>query len=204
MTNLEVPGMGDGVPLPVASPIKAGSKFSYIYIITGTAGPASFSGVPYRIKLNMQANSATGRYTRTSFHNLTLSYKVVVPTCSLGSAKNLSLAFGTLTSQDFATSQLTAEISLNCSNASQVDATLVPTQAALSDSMGVSATTLDGLSMAATWVDNGSAVAFNSPRTIALSKGDNLIRLGFRPRLNTPDSPAGEFSSQYTLNLTYR
>jgi len=93
---------------------------------------------------------------------------------------------------------------LNCPYASQVDAKLSPTQNAVSSSAGVSATTLDGLSMAATWVDNGSAVDFNSAREIALKKGDNVIRLGFRPQLNTRDSPAGEFSSQYTLKLTYR
>ncbi|MBP3362385.1 MAG: fimbrial protein, partial [Pseudomonas sp.] len=77
------------------------------------------------------------------------------------------------------------------------------TQAAISGSPGVSATSLAGLSMAATWADNNTAVTFNSPRTLALTTGTNNIRLGFRPRLNTSVSPTGNFSSQYTLNITY-
>jgi len=80
---------------------------------------------------------------------------------------------------------------------------LVPTQSAISGSPGVSATTLAGLSMVATWADNNTAVTFNSPRTLALTTGANNIRLGFRPRLNTSVSPSGNFSSQYTLNITY-
>ncbi|MBB3240215.1 hypothetical protein FHW68_001706 [Pseudomonas sp. Tn43] len=132
-----------------------------------------------------------------------VAYTVVQPACSMNSASHLSLGFGALTSNDFASSQQVAEISLNCTADTQVNVTLVPTQSAVNGSPGVSATTLDGLSMAATWVDSSSAVVFNTPRSFAMSAGTNLIQLGFRPQLNAGSSPVGEFSSQYTLNIVY-
>lgn len=184
--------------------INKDSRIPYEFLLTGTADATP--GV-HMVSAEIRASPlGSGLWTNTeqAVETLAVVYTVAHPACSLGSAPNLSLPFGTLTSDDFANSQRIAEIRLNCPSASLISAVLIPTQAAVSGSVGVSATTLDGLSIAATWADNGDPVAFNSPRTIELTKGDNLIRLGFRPKLDTRDSPAGEFSSQYTLNLTYR
>lgn len=134
---------------------------------------------------------------------LTINLRVINPACTMSSNRTLNLPFGALNSNEFATSQQVANITLNCPSGTQATATLVPTQSAVSGSPGVSATTLAGLSMAATWADNNSAVTFNSPRTLYLTTGANAIRLGFRPRLNTSVSPTGSFTSQYTLNINY-
>ncbi|AZE95468.1 Peptide synthetase [Pseudomonas orientalis] len=176
-----------------------GTAFDFTFSITGVTG--TLPGI-YVARVQFFARSSVWPY-KDSLPGTTLLYTIAQPVCSLGSAADLSLLFGTLSSNDFATTQRIAEISLNCPDAVQVDATLVPTQSVVSGSAGVSATTLEGLSMAVTWADNSTAVAFNSPRTFSLSKGSNLIRLGLRPQLNAGASPTGAFSSQYTLNITY-
>ena len=207
VTNKEVPEAGVSLcfrPSNCGVTLGVGESFDYDFLLSGIADTKP--GMHVAIANIIVNPFRTGPFDGTlqSIETITIFYTVANPPCSLGSGFNLSLPFGTITSDDFANSQRIAEVSLNCPYASQVDAKLSPTQNAVSSSAGVSATTLDGLSMAATWVDNGSAVDFNSAREIALKKGDNVIRLGFRPQLNTRDSPAGEFSSQYTLKLTYR
>ena len=134
---------------------------------------------------------------------LTINLQAINPACTMNSNRTLNLPFGALSSNDFATSQQLANITLNCTRGTQATATLVPTQSAVSGRPGVSATTLAGLSMASTWADNNTAVTFNSPRTLNLTTGTNTIRLGFRPSLNTSVSPTGSFTSQYTLNINY-
>lgn len=182
-------------------PLAVGTQFSYDVLVAGNAGSATGR---YMASVTLNDTSingweAYGDYLQT----LTINYTVSQPSCSMGSAKTLSLPFGTLSSNDFASAQQIASITMNCTKGTQATATLVPTQSAVSGQMGVSATTLDGLSMAATWADTNTAVTFNSPRTLALNNGDNTISLGFRPVLNGSVSPAGNFASQYTLSITY-
>ena len=178
-----------------------GNTFSYNVLLLGTAPvtPGNYMVSVSLTDTSIRGYEAYGDYLQT----VILSFRVIQPACSMGSAKTLNLPFGTLSSNDFVSSQQIANVTMNCTRGTQATATLVPTQAAVSGSPGVSATTLAGLSMAATWADNDTAVTFNSPRTLALITGANNIRLGFRPRLNTSVSPTGSFSSQYTLNITY-
>lgn len=182
-------------------PLTVGTTFSYDVIFAGKMGATPGN---YLVSLNLFDTSIGGWENYSdSLQTLVLQYTVAQPACSLGSAKTMNLSFGTLNSSDFATSQQVANVTMNCTRGTQVTATLVPTQAAISGSTGVSATTLAGLSMAATWADNNTAVTFNSPRSLTLRTGANTIGVGFRPRLNTSVSPTGNFSSQYTLNITY-
>ena len=178
-----------------------GNTFSYNVLLLGTAPvtPGDYMVSVSLTDTSIRGYEGYGDYLQT----VILSFRVIQPACSMGSAKTLNLPFGTLSSNDFVSSQQIANVTMNCTRGTQATATLVPTQAAVSGSPGVSATTLAGLSMAATWADNDTAVTFNSPRTLALITGANNIRLGFRPRLNTSVSPTGSFSSQYTLNITY-
>lgn len=178
-----------------------GNTFSYNVMLLGTA---PVTPGDYMVSVSLTDTSIRGYEGYGDYLQIViLSFRVTQPACSMGSAKTLNLPFGTLSSNDFASSQQIANITMNCTRGTQATATLVPTQAAISGSPGVSATTLAGLSMAATWADTNTAVTFNSPRTLALTNGSNNIRLGFRPRLNTSVSPTGNFSSQYTLNITY-
>lgn len=182
-------------------PLKVGTTFSYEVLV---AGPAAAKPGVYMVSVSLTDTSIKGWENYGDYLQVViLQYTVIQPACSMGSAKTLNLPFGTLNSNDFATSQQIATVTMNCTRGTQATATLVPTQSAISGSPGVSATTLAGLSMVATWADNNTAVTFNSPRTLALTTGANNIRLGFRPRLNTSVSPSGNFSSQYTLNITY-
>lgn len=192
-TNCFDPGNCEGY-------LTVGDTFPYDFIISGTTKSTPGLYVPAVI---LYGTDKAFSGNKVVVGRVTVAYNVVQPACSMSSASHLSLGFGALTSNDFASSQQVAEISLNCSAATQVNVTLVPTQSAVNGSPGVSATTLDGLSMAATWVDNTSAVVFNTPRNFAMNKGSNLIQLGFRPKLNAGSSPVGDFSSQYTLNIVY-
>lgn len=132
-----------------------------------------------------------------------VTYTVVQPPCFMGTSNTLNLPFGTLNSSDFATSQQIADISINCYGSAQVTASLSPEQSA-TGAAGTSATSLPQLLMVATWADTNTPVTFNTPRTLALKLGRNSVRLGFRPKLASPDAtPTGNFSSQYTLNITY-
>lgn len=169
------------------------------YMPYGVKNPGNYS-----ITFNLTSTSIKGYEGYVDkIQTLTLKFRIINPACTMSSNSALNLPFGTLNSNDFATSQQLANVTLNCTRGTQATATLVPTQSAVSGSPGVSATTLAGLSMAATWADNNSAVTFNSPRTLNLTTGANTIRLGFRPRLNTSVSPTGSFTSQYTLNINY-
>lgn len=192
-TNCFEPGNCEGY-------LSDGDTFSYDFIVSGTA--KSTPGL-YAPMVTVSGTDRAFSGNKVNIGSVLVVYTVVQPACSMSSASHLSLGFGALTSNDFASSQRVAEISLSCTAATQVNVTLVPTQSAVTGSPGVSATTLDGLSMAATWVDSSSAVVFNAPRSFAMSAGANLIQLGFRPQLNAGSSPVGDFSSQYTLNIVY-
>ncbi|OZY57930.1 fimbrial protein [Pseudomonas lundensis] len=206
-SGLMVPELPIGTATSVCMPsscvqLFVGNTFSYNVLLSGTAPttPGNYMVSVSLTDTSIRGYEAWGDYLQT----VILSFKVIQPACSLGSAKTLNLSFGTLNSNDFASSQQVANVTMNCIRGTQATATLVPTQAAISGSAGVSATTLAGLSMAATWADTGTAVTFNSPRTLSLATGANTIGVGFRPRLNTSVSPTGNFTSQYTLNITYR
>lgn len=205
-SGLMVPELPIGTATSVCMPsscvqLFVGNTFSYNVLLYGTASttPGNYMVSVSLTDTSIRGYEAYGDYLQT----VILSYRVVQPACALGSAKTMNLSFGTLNSNDFATTQQVANVTMNCTRGTQVTASLVPTQAAISGSTGVSATTLAGLSMAATWADTGTAVTFNSPRTLTLSTGANTIGVGFRPRLNTSVSPTGNFTSQYTLNITY-
>lgn len=160
----------------------------------------------YSITFSLTSTSIKGYEAYVDkIQTLTLKFRIISPACTMGSSNTQNLNFGTLNSNGFQTSQQVANVTLNCTRGTQATATLVPTQSAVSGRPGVSATTLAGLSMAATWADTNTAVTFNSPRTLNLTTGANAIRLGFRPSLNSSSSisPTGNFTSQYTLNINY-
>lgn len=158
----------------------------------------------YSITLSLTSTSIRGYEGYVDkIQTLTLKFRIISPACTMGSNNIQNLNFGPLNSNDLATAQQLANILLICTRSTQATATLIPTQSAVSGKPGVSATTLAGLSMAATWDDNNTAVTFNSPRKLNLTPGGNMIRLGFRPILNTSASPTGGFTSQYTLNINY-
>lgn len=182
------------------TPLPAGTSFSYEVELSGGA---SETPGRYIVSVNLYITSIGWENYSDSIHTLILRYTVIQPPCTLSTSKTMDLSFGTLSSNDFASKQQVANVKMNCTKGTQVTATLVPTQKAISGSTGVSATTLDGLSMAATWDDNDTAVTFNSPRALTLKTGANTISLGFRPRLDTNASLTGKFTSQYTLNITY-
>lgn len=206
-SGLMVPELPIGTATSVCMPsscvqLFVGNTFSYNVLLYGTAptAPGNYMVSVSLTDTSIRGYEAWGDYLQT----VILSFRVIQPACSLGSAKTLNLSFGTLNSNDFASTQQVANVTMNCIRGTQATATLVPTQAAISGNPGVSATTLAGLSMAATWADTGTAVTFNSPRTLTLGTGANTISVGFRPRLNNSVSPTGNFTSQYTLNITYR
>ncbi|WP_338648806.1 fimbrial protein [Pseudomonas sp. ML2-2023-3] len=194
-----MPTNGSGCkPLPV----NTSNVYNVMFSMPKGRGPTTPGN--YTITLNLTSTSIKGYEGYVDLiQSLTLKYRIVNPACSMSSGTALNLPFGTLNSNDFATSQQLANITLNCTRGTQATATLIPTQSAVSGRPGVSATTLAGLSMATTWADNNTAVTFNSPRTLNLTTGTNTIRLGFRPSLNTSASPTGSFTSQYTLNINY-
>jgi hypothetical protein len=180
--------------------LAVGTTFPYEVVV---GGPAPQKPGYYVVSVNLYATSVSQPAYGDYLQAIVMDYTVEQPACTMSSANTLNLAFGTLSSSDFANAQQVANVTLNCTRGTQATATLVPTQSAVSGSPGVSATTLAGLSMVATWADDNSAVTFNSPRTLALTAGTNNVSLGFQPRLNDSVSPTGSFSSQYTLNITY-
>jgi len=206
-SNQEIPEAPIGTPTTVCMPsyceeLKVGRTFTYRVRISGmtSAKPGN-----YALQVSLTDTSIQGWQNYGDYlQHVTLNYQVIQPACAMGSAGNLNLPFGTLNSNDFDSAQKIANITMNCIRGTDATATLVPTQNVVSGSPGVSATTLEGLSMAVTWADTNAAVMFNIPHALSLKTGTNDIRLGFRPRLNTSVSPTGNFSSQYTFNIMYR
>lgn len=174
--------------------------------------------VPYRYRLVGTAPRTTGRryvqlYLGVTSHNYAnwaewfmqypFNYTVYLPACSLSSPSSVDLSFGTISSADLSNQKQSTSVSVTCPAAVQATATLVPSQAVVSASDGVSRTTLAGLNMQARWGDN-TPVNLNSPRTLQLRQGSNSLGLGFTPQLESGQSPAGAFQSQYTLTIDYR
>ena len=194
----------------------------------GTVGPvclpstctrlSMYADVSYYITLALVAGSEFGQYTAMLLLNYTMigatansgelqhmriRYTVGQPSCSLISGSYLNLPFGTLSSHDFSTSQQIADINFNCPSNTRVTATLSSVQRT-TGAAGISTTSLPELLMVATWADNNTPVNFDTPRIIGLTSGVSAIRIGFRPKLLSPNStPAGQFYAQYTLNISY-
>lgn len=201
MIPLQEPGSVGPVCLPLTcTRLAVGTPFIYEVLVIGSAGTAFGS---YDLAATLNTTMIGAPTYNEGIQSFYIQYTVAKPGCKMVTNSTLDLPFGTLSSNDFATSQQIADITMNCPGASQVTASLSPTQSS-TGAAGTSYTTLSQLLMVATWADYNSAVNFNVPRTFAFTAGTNTIRLGFRPKLISPDAtPSGNFSSQYTLNITY-
>lgn len=182
-------------------PLTVGSSINYSILVNGVT-----PNLPGRYMRNVKLLAGSTNTSQTFGQNIRdiyISYTVSSPPCRLDSARNMTLEFQTLNSNDFASAQQYANILLSCTTPTQVTASLNPVQNPIAGLQGVSATSLEGLNMATTWADSNAAVIFGYPRSMSLRKGDNTISLGFKPKLNSSASPTGYFSSQYTLNIVY-
>ncbi|VVM82856.1 hypothetical protein PS623_02350 [Pseudomonas fluorescens] len=158
----------------------------------------------YHLQVSLWFTSRANTNYSQSYLGLVYIYTVAAPACTLTSPSAANLYFGTVSSDQLSGASQVADISLSCQSATRAQATLVPTQSAVTGKTGVSATTLSGLSMASTWDDTRTPVAFGTPRSLNLNAGSNSLRLRFQPQLTNPGSaPSGNFASQYTLNITY-
>lgn len=204
-TGFTVPEQDAGVPGVLCFPfsctrLNVGEVFTNYFIILGQAGSTAGEYIA-TVMLNdtMLGSPGYGDYIQVTL----IKYTVNQPSCSMDSTRTQNLSFGTLNSNDFATSQQIANITINCANATQVTASLSTGQTSTGTD-GTSSTTLPQLLMVATWADTNTPVIFNTARTFGFTAGSNTISLGFRPKLISPKvTPSGTFSSQYTLNITY-
>lgn len=202
-----VPLQEAGLVGPVCLPktcvrLDVGTVFQYEVIVAGKAGQ-NYGNYDIALLLNdTMIGSPTYNDILQQFY---VQYSVAKPTCTLISGSNLNLPFGTLSSNDFASSQQIADIKINCPGATKATASLSSTQSSPAGGVdGITYTTLPQLLMVTTWADTKTAVNFNAPRTFAFSTGINTVSLGFRPKLVSPDAtPSGNFSSNFTLNITY-
>ncbi|WDU60714.1 fimbrial protein [Pseudomonas poae] len=138
------------------------------------------------------------------FLDMPFVYTVYTPACTLSSPSAVNLRFGTISNADVSSQVQSTSVSVTCAAAVQATATLVPSQAVVSATTGVSRTTLAGLNMQAIWTDSYNPVNFTSPRNLQLKTGSNAINLSFKPQLVAGQSPTGAFQSQYTLTINYR
>ena len=138
------------------------------------------------------------------FHSVWFVYNVRASGCTLGSPGTVNLSFGSISSGDLNNQMQSTSVSVNCQSAVQATVSLVPSQAMVSATTGVSRTTLAGLNMQALWTDSGNPVNFTSPRNMPMRAGANDVNLSFKPQLAAGQSPAGAFQSQYTLTIDYR
>jgi len=177
-------------------------KFSPVF--TGETTAATQPG-NYMFHYSLFVTSIGGweNYSDVIYSGL-IYYTVESPSCALVSASAANLYFGTLSSADLSQASRQADISLSCQSAARAAVTLVPSQSVVNRAGGVSATTLAGLSMASTWADTGNAVNFGTARTFNFQPGSNTLGVRFQPQLNgTSVQAVGNFSSQYTLTITY-
>ncbi len=138
------------------------------------------------------------------FQTVWFVYNVAAAGCTLSSPSAVNLSFGSISSGDLSNQTQSTSVSVNCRSAVQATITLVPSQAVVSATTGVSRTTLNGLNMQALWTDTRNPVNFSSPRYMQMGVGNNNINLSFQPQLAAGQSPAGTFQSQYTLTIDYR
>nr|WP_314877793.1 fimbrial protein [uncultured Pseudomonas sp.] len=182
--------------------LPVGYRFSSAFPVLTTA--ATLPGQHY-FQYSFFVTSVRGweNYSESIFSGLVF-YSVESPACTLVSPRAANLYFGTLSSTDLSEASQQADISVSCRSAVRASAKLTPSQSIVNSAGGVSATTLAGLSMASTWADTGVAINFGSARTLNLQSGNNTLGIRFQPRLNGSSVQAvGNFSSQYTLTITY-
>lgn len=134
-----------------------------------------------------------------------ISYTVESPACALVSPTSANIYFGAFSGSDISTVSQAANIELSCKRDVQVTAKLAPSQRIVNAKSGISATTLNGLSMASSWSDTGNPVDFSATRTFNFKTGNNSMGIRFNPRINDAATlPVGDFSSNYTLTLNYQ
>lgn len=138
------------------------------------------------------------------FLDIPFMYTVYTPSCTLSSPSAVNLRFGTLSNTDLSNQVQSTTVSVTCAAAVQATATLVPSQAVVSATTGVSRTTLAGLNMQAIWTDSYNPVDFSGVRNLQLKTGSNNVNLSFKPQPVAGQSPTGAFQSQYTLTIDYR
>ena len=174
---------------------------SYHYNLVGTAPRTTGTrNVQVRIGVTSLNYLAWAEW----FLDMPFVYTVYTPACTLSSPSAVNLRFGTLSNADLGSQVQSTSVSVTCAAAVQATATLVPSQAVVSATSGVSRTTLAGLNMQAIWTDSSNPVNFTSPRNLQLKTGSNNVNLSFKPQLVAGQSPTGAFQSQYTLTINYR
>lgn len=205
-------GSGKHVPLqtagtvgPVCLPsacvrLNAGADVSYNVLVAGQTGSAFGN---YSILLGLNYTMIGAVTNASDLQTVTIKYTVGQPGCTMLTDSTLILPFGTLSSNELATSQQTAYILLECPSAAKVSATLSSGQST-TGTAGTSTTSLPQLLMVATWADTNTPVDFNTARTLDFRAGHNVISVGFRPKLASPGAtPSGIFVTKYTLNISY-
>jgi hypothetical protein len=179
-------------------------NYKFTTVFTGETTAATEPG-SYMFHYSFFVTSIGGweNYADSIYAGL-ISYRVESPSCTLVSAGAVNLYFGTLSSADLLQASRQADIGVSCQSAARAAVKLTPSQNIVNGAGGVSATTLAGLSMVSTWADTGGAVNFGSTRTYNLQPGNNTLGIRFQPQLNgTSVQAVGDFSSQYTLTITY-
>jgi len=197
------PGAAGTVCLPTTcTRLIAHTDISYSVTVEGKAR-SDYGSYYVMLYLNYTMHGAVAN--NGTLQKVTFKYTVGQPSCTLLSDSILALSFGTLDSNEIASSQQIADVVLDCPSYSSVTATLLSSAQGITGAAGVSKTSLPELLMATTWADTNTPVNFDTPRTFVLYPGVNAIRVGFRPRLLTANSkPTGKFQTQYTLNISYR
>ncbi|CRM18373.1 MULTISPECIES: fimbrial protein [Pseudomonas] len=131
-------------------------------------------------------------------------YTVLPPACSLSSPGSVNLRFGSISNSELNNQMQSTTVSINCKSAMRANVYLLPNQAVVNATTGVTRTSLAGLNMQALWTDTLNPVNFTTPRFMQLRVGSNDVNLSFKPQLAAGQSPTGAFQSQYTLNIDYQ
>lgn len=182
--------------------LPAGQQFDVLVRASGALRQQPGS---YAILVNLFLTSLANTNYSEAVMGFLYTYNIMAPTCNLMSPTSVNLNFGTLSSDQVSSASQVADVSLSCESATKAEVTLVPTLTAVSAQTGVSTTTLKGLEMASTWDDTKTPVTFGAPRALTLGTGSNSLKLRFQPRLSDSSAaPSGNFTSQYTLTITYQ
>ncbi|WP_412461342.1 fimbrial protein [Pseudomonas sp. SC11] len=181
-------------------PLRVGATVSYTYYIVGRA-PQSGSG---RAIVKLGVTSAGYPNYAEWLHEINFIYRVRSETCSLTSARSISLKFDPTTPAGLAGQQKSAPISLNCTGARPASMTLTANQPIVNAASGVSKTSLTGVNMQALWSASMTPASFNTPRAVTLKQGTNDIGLTFSPQVVNGADVSGSFQVQYTLTVNYQ
>lgn len=133
-----------------------------------------------------------------------IKYVVRSPACALTSGGSKALDFGDFVNTVTSSKVQVANINFSCTSDAQVTAKLIANQSVVNSASGISATTLNGLSMVSKWSDTDSPVDLGGTRSFSFRTGMNTLGIKFQLRLNNSGTPpVGKFSSQYTLVIDY-